>query len=289
MASCNDLIAALERSCPPPLAEDWDNVGFLLGERQKEVRRVMTCLTLSFETVDEAIAEKADLVISHHPFPFRAEKRWTTETPTGSILLRLVRGDVAVFSPHTAHDSAFWGVNRQLAELFGLVDVKPLNSGTLEASPSMLEGASSQTKGLLSSELGAVLGSGRIGSFSEPIRLSTFIRQVSQKLRQPTLTYVGDPNREVCRLAIGCGAADDFIVAAAHAGADVLLLGEARFHGALLASELAMSLVLPGHYATERFAMETMAERLAALFPDLTVWASRAECDPIRCWPAPQD
>ena len=281
MVACNELTAALRAACPLPLSEEWDNVGFLLGRTEKDVRRVMTCLTVTTETAAEAVDEEADLIISHHPFPFRAEKRWTSETPTGSILLSLVQGDVAVFSPHTAHDSAFWGVNRQLADLFGLADVKPLSEGNLTASPSMIQGIAPGKAHILKGEVGLPLGSGRIGTLPAAMPLGAFLREVSEKLRQPTVPYVGDPDRVLTRLAIGCGAADDFIADAARVGADALLLGEARFHGALLAQEYGMALVLPGHYATERFAMETLAGRLATLFPALTVWASRRECDPL--------
>ncbi len=285
MVACNEITEALRTACPPPLAEEWDNVGLLLGRAEKDIRRVMTCLTVTSETAAEAIGERADLIVSHHPFPFHAEKRWTSETPTGSILLSLAEGGVAVFSPHTAHDSAFWGVNRQLADLFGLVDVAPLQEGSLTASPAMIQGIAPGKAYLLEKEVGSFLGSGRVGTFPEPRTLSDFLREVSEKLRQPNLTYVGDPKQSLTRLAIGCGAADDFIAEAARAGADALLLGEARFHGALRAEELGMALVLPGHYATERFAMETMAGRLSTLFPTLTVWSSRNERDPIGYWP----
>ena len=288
MASCRDLAEAIRAASPLPLAEEWDNVGLLIGEAGKEVHRVMTCLTVSLETAKEAVCENADLIVSHHPFPFRAEKRWTDETHAGSVLLTLVRGGVAVFSPHTAHDSAFWGVNRQLADLFGLADVKPLRPGGILADTSMLGGISSEKTALLNGELNLPLGSGRIGSFPTPVRLSAFAEEVCRKLRQPALTFVGDPDLEISRLAIGCGAADEFIAEAARAGADALLLGEARFHNALLSRELGLALLLPGHYATERFAMERMAERLASLFPDLTVWASRSERDPISYWPNPR-
>ena len=285
MVTCNELTAALRAACPLPLAEEWDNVGLLLGQTEKEIRKVMTCLSVTSSTVGEAVREGADLIVSHHPFPFRAEKRWTSETPTGSILLSLIRGGVAVYSPHTAHDSAFWGVNRQLADLFGLVDVVPLHEGNLTASPAMIQGIAPGKAHVLNGEVGAFLGSGRLGTFPKPTSLSSLLQSVREKLHQPNLTYVGDPNRILRRLAIGCGAADDFITEAARAGADALLLGKARFHGALLAEELGLTLVLPGHYATEHFAMETIAGRLATLFPALTVWVSRCEQDPIRYWP----
>ena len=69
---------------------------------------------------------------------------------------------------------------------------------------------------------------------------------------------------------------------AAEAGCDVLLTGEARFHACLEARTLDIGLILPGHYATERPAMENLAEILAGQFPDVEVQASQVESDPIR-------
>jgi putative NIF3 family GTP cyclohydrolase 1 type 2 len=41
-------------------------------------------------------------------------------------------------------------------------------------------------------------------------------------------------------------------------------------------------LVMPGHYASERFAMERLAEVLAERLPGLDIWPSRTERDPVR-------
>ena len=71
MAVIEDLHAFLEKFAPPRLAESWDNVGLLVGDRQSEVRRLMTCLTVTPATADEAIRDRADLIVSHHPSLFR--------------------------------------------------------------------------------------------------------------------------------------------------------------------------------------------------------------------------
>ena len=134
------LIDFMETICPLELAEDWDNVGLLLGSRTDEIDKVLTCLTVDGAVVDEAVAEGFDCVVSHHPFPFHSAKRWTTDTPEGTLLLRLVGAGIAVYSPHTAHDSAFFGINRQLAEGLGLIDVRSLYEGTLAATREMLAG-----------------------------------------------------------------------------------------------------------------------------------------------------
>ena len=77
----------LESLAPPRLSAEWDNVGLLVGDRQAEVERIMTCLTITTDTVSEAIERKVDLIVVHHPLPFRPLTRLTAETTEGRYLL----------------------------------------------------------------------------------------------------------------------------------------------------------------------------------------------------------
>ena len=67
----NDMVRLLEEMAPLRLAEDWDNVGLMLGRRTKPVRRLLLALDMTQETVAQAIAKKADMLITHHPAIFR--------------------------------------------------------------------------------------------------------------------------------------------------------------------------------------------------------------------------
>lgn len=125
-------------------------------------------------------------------------------------------------------------------------------------------------------------GIGRIGRLSGPTALGVFATRAADLLGAPGTQFVGDPGRRVERVAIACGAGDDFLGAAARLGADCLLTGEARFHRALEAEARGMGLVLAGHHATERPGVEDLADRIASGFPPLKVWASRRERDPLR-------
>lgn len=280
-----NIIDFMEKICPPTLAEDWDNVGLLLGSRQKKVDKILTCLTIDKAVVDEAIAEGVDCIVSHHPFPFHSAKKWTTDTTDGTLLLKLVGAQISVYSPHTAHDSAFFGVNRQLAEGLCLVDVKPLYEGKLPATREMLAGLDAEEEEYLAGTIKAgeaQLGTGRIGRLSEPKKFSEFIAQIKDMLQIEGALAVGPDDRLIKTVAIGCGAADDLIGEAARRGADAILLGEARFHACLEARAQNICAVLAGHYSTERFSMVILAERLKKEFPSLTVKASAKESDPIR-------
>lgn len=89
----------------------------------------------------------------------------------------------------------------------------------------------------------------------------------------------GDLDRRVVKVAVSCGAGDDFLKDAARAGADALLTGEARFHRGIEAESLGIGLLVAGHYATERPGVELLAEQINRAFPGLLVWPSRLERD----------
>ena len=121
-----DLTAWLERFAPLRLAEDWDNVGLLMGDPDAAVSRVMTCLTVTPETAAEAIDERVELVVSHHPILFRGTKRLRADRGDTGFLWNLARAGVAVYSPHTAFDNCEGGINDELARRLGLTQVRPL-------------------------------------------------------------------------------------------------------------------------------------------------------------------
>lgn len=248
----------LQSLAPLRLAEEWDNVGLLVGDAGRPVRRLMTCLTITPATSAEAVREQADMVIPHHPLPFAALKRLTTETVPGRLLIELVEGRVAVCSAHTAFDSAAEGINQNLAARIGLQGIAALAPHA--------EGE----------------GTGRIGRLEPATTLGDLARRTQVALGVGGLLMVGAMDLRIHTVAVGCGAAGELIPIAHRAGCDAMVLGEARFHTCLEAESLGMGLVLPGHFASERFGMEILANRLAERFPECVVWASRDERDPLR-------
>lgn len=259
MHRIQQLADFLEAFAPAALAESWDNVGLLVGDLQASVQRVMTCLTITPLSAKEAIDRQADLIVTHHPLPFRPLKQLTRATPEGSMLLDLIAAQIGIYSPHTAFDSAAAGINQRLAEGLGLSEIQPLQP---------------QAEG--------TLGSGRFGRLSIPIPVAEFALRVKQFLSANHVQYVGNTHALVSNVAVGCGSAGEFLSIARAKGCDCLLTGEARFHTALEAEATNISLVLAGHFASERFAVEALAKVLQEEFPAIEVWASTQEADPLR-------
>jgi len=365
MLTVDDAVRYLDEFAPHALAADWDNVGLLLGDRAIPVRKIMTCLTVTPESAAEAVAEQAQLVVTHHPIFFRPVNRLTTGTPEGRMVLSLIQAGVAVYCPHTAFDNARDGINDLLAQRLGLAEVRPLrprpgaakckivvfvpdadlarvsnalfevgagNIGQYSQCSFRLAGtgtffgsnASNPTLGqkgrreevaewrleavcpeaAVERAIAAIrrshsyeepaydvyplqsspssLGEGRLGRLSTPVSLEALARRVKAELGAELVQTVGNWTRPLGTVAIACGAGGEFVTDAASAEADVLLTGEARFHDWLAAEALGLAMILPGHYATERPGVEALANRLAHQFPDLHVWASRREANPLR-------
>ena len=266
-----EVLAFLREFAPPFLSESWDNTGLLIGRESREVSRIVTCLTLTPDVAQEAVEREAQLVVTHHPVLFRAVQQITDENPEGQMLLQLIEAGVAVYSPHTSYDSARSGINQQLAESFGLHSIRPLRAAESVARPDVSSG----------NDPAAGLGSGRFGDLHEAISLAEFLERAKLALGVTNTQFVGSPARVVKRVGAACGAAAEFMLDAASEGCDVLLTGEARFHACLEARTLDIALVLPGHYATERPAMERLAKILGGQFPELDVLASQVESDPV--------
>jgi dinuclear metal center YbgI/SA1388 family protein len=126
------------------------------------------------------------------------------------------------------------------------------------------------------------LGNGRLGILPQSVILGDFARAVKETLGCGGIQVVGDLTKPINRVAIACGAGRSFLADAARAGADAFLTGEAGFHDCLEAEARGLALVLPGHHATERCGVEDLARRLQERWPDVQVWASRRERDPLR-------
>lgn len=260
MSSLTSLIETLECIAPPELSEGWDNIGLLLGDSSLRVTRVLTCLTLTEDVADEAIAGNFELIVTHHPILFRSVKRITAGDPQGAMLLKLIRARVAVYSPHTSYDNSEVGINRQLSEMLEMVEVEPLRKiiGTSES------------------------GVGRWGRLPKSRPLDSIIDTLKIHLKIPTIAWVGAVDREIQRVGIACGSAAEFLDDAQVAGCELFITGEARFHDCLKARELGISLILLGHYSSERNGVEQLARLIAERHPDCTVQASQVERDPLQ-------
>lgn len=264
MSTVGQLCQYLDEFAPPTFAETWDNTGFLVGDRNNEVRRLMTCLTVTPETVAEAVSEKVDLIVTHHPMMFRPISKITADSNDGRMLLELIQNKISVYSPHTAFDSTRQGINESICDKLGVTDAAPIKPFD-PAAPD--------------------LGSGRIGKLINPTSTSDFALTIKNQFQLKLIRLVGNATKsdhKIQTVAVACGSGGSFLRDAINAGADAFVTGETTFHTCLEAKSEGIAMYLLGHFASERFAVGMLAERLNREFDNIEVWPARQETDPVR-------
>ena len=106
-----EIMGELHTLFNPKIAEEWDNVGLLIGDNTKDVNKVLFCLDVTEKVIEKSIKNNVDLIISHHPVIFSGFKKVTNETSHGRKLLKLIENKIAVYSIHTNADFAINGLN----------------------------------------------------------------------------------------------------------------------------------------------------------------------------------
>ncbi len=126
------IVTALETIAPLSLAEEWDNVGLLVGDGSADVRKLLVCVDLTPAVLAEASRLRAQMVLTHHPVIFRALSRVTARQ--APLVYEAMRRGLAVYSAHTNFDSAAGGTNDVLAEALQLTRVRPLRPAAAQES-----------------------------------------------------------------------------------------------------------------------------------------------------------
>jgi dinuclear metal center YbgI/SA1388 family protein len=238
------FMAVLEGLAPATLAEEWDNVGLLVGRGDQSVSKVLVALDLRDHVLDEAERLGCDLVLTHHPVIFLALSAVTDATVTGRLVLRAASAGIAIVAAHTNLDSAASGLNDAMAHMLGLTELAPLR-------PSVVDPG---------------LGLGRFGRL-DGVTLGELVRRCATVFDYPAVTFVGDPALALERDAQA-------------AGADVYITGDLKYHDADVAEGLAL-ISIP-HGVVEGTALQAWTAVLAAALPGVGVVWHGAGTDPWR-------
>ena len=228
-----ELVRIIDELAPFALAEEWDNVGVLVGDGEAEVTGIVLCVDATDAVIEKAIRENCSVILSHHPLMFGGVKRLCEDAFEARLLRKLIRSDINLIAAHTNLDEADGGVEDSLAAALGIqVDVKErfIRCGTV----------AQQTAGDL------VL--------------------TAKQFLNPQAMFYGDHNREIRRVAVSCGGGGDFFREALKMGADVFVTGEMKHHERIEAQGCGMDVIIAGHEETEFVVLEPLKKRLEAAF-----------------------
>ena len=253
MTTVQDIFQTLCRTAPLELQMDFDNSGFLLGYGNAPVTKALLALDVTDAVIDEAIREKAELIISHHPLIFHPLRTITNNTPEGRRVLRLIENRIAVISMHTNLDIAEGGVNDVLMAALGV-----------------------QTEAALDED-----GCGRIGVLDAKLSMQEFLPRVKEALNCNGLRYV-DAGKSVYRVAVMGGSGADSIDRAAALGCDTYVTADIKYHQFQRALDLGLNLIDADHFSTENPVMPALLDMLRTRHADVRFLVSELHHPIIR-------
>lgn len=259
-----DILAYVGQFAPWELAEPWDNVGLMVGNPDQEATGVLIALDPTLQVIEEAILEKANIILTHHPLIFHPLKSINTATPIGQFLKKALVHDIAVVSCHTNLDIISDGVSDALGRALYLRNTRPLN----------LTGKRPDQ------------GFGKVGNLPTPMQGESFIHFVAQRLNLQAMMIAGPQPETVATIAVCGGNGSDLAEAALQAGADIYITAELKHSVARWAEDNGLCVIDAGHFATENIIIPSLLARMTAFFAEnnnpAPVIASQRQNSPLR-------
>lgn len=259
MVKVREISAAIEEFAPRHLQESYDNAGLQVGDPEGSVTGVLLCLDVTEEILKEAEARECNLIVSHHPLIFKGLKDLTGVNPTQRIVIEAIKRGISIYSAHTNLDSAWDGVSHEMARRLNITEI------------SVLEPQPSDPRN----------GLGVVGNISPTPKIE-FLRKIKETFKVQALRYSTQSPALVIRKVALCGGAGASLISSSVARkADILITGDVRYHDfTTYGHEIIIADI--GHYESELCSREILFRIIHGSFPDLGVYFSETETNPIK-------
>jgi GTP cyclohydrolase I len=234
-----EIVEIADRLYPFGLSENWDNCGLQIGDRSQTVESVAFSLNATAQTVAFAQEHNCQLLITHHPLILEPIKTIDPATLVGRAVFAAAKSDVGVLALHTNLDAAEGGLNDRVAELLGLRDVEiPV--------PAMCA---------------------RLGRLPAPMTLDDTAELVMRRFELPDVRVVTCNRAQVVEFVFcASGSGMGYLKDAIRCGADLMITGDVRYHGAIDALEYGVSVIDAGHFGLEKTAISLLVEAFSTAF-----------------------
>ena len=252
MSKIIDFYKFIDKIAPFGTQESWDNSGFLVGDGEKEVTKVLVALDATEDVLNEAAEKGAGLIITHHPVIFGALK----ELHPKNIAFLAAEKGIAIISAHTCLDIADGGVNDCLAAALGLKNIVKVDDG----------------EGLM-----------RMGELEKDLSCEEFIKYIAEKLGVGGIKYT-PADKMIKKFAVCGGSGGDLYPFAISAGADAYVTANIKHNQWIEMRREGFCVLDAGHFCTENTVIDPLVEKLSINFDDAVIIASEVSEDPAKYW-----
>ena len=242
---CKEIIEIVHQAFPLKYAESWDNTGFQVGNREKEITHIYVAMDVTDEHIAEAISLGADMIITHHPMIFSPLASVTADTLNGKRVLTMIENGICYMATHTNYDSC--RMADLAAERLGLTECEVLE------------------------EIADGIGIGKVGKLPKEMTVKECACYVKDAFGIPSVRFFGDGEKKVTLAAI-CPGSGKSLVKDCHAkGAEVYITGDIDHHTGIDQVDEALPIIDAGHYGVEHIYIEDMYQFLCEKCPQVKV------------------
>ncbi|MBO4702143.1 MAG: Nif3-like dinuclear metal center hexameric protein [Lachnospiraceae bacterium] len=247
-----EIYENLNKIAPFELQEEWDNSGLLIGDMNAEVNRILVTLDVTDEVVEQAIAAKADLIISHHPLIFAPVMKINSEDFITSRILKLANNKINYIAMHTNMDAT--GLSEVADEVLGIKRERAIEVNINQDNEK--------------------IGMGSIGKFlnnnkeAVDIMLREAVIRTKKGFGLNVVKVYGDLDSIISRVAVCTGAGKSMIDECIKENCDLLITGDMTYHAALDAVSRGLNIIDAGHYGTEIIFVDLVRAFFEMNFPD---------------------
>lgn len=235
-----DIYKILNEKIPVSTQEKWDNSGFLIGDENKDISKIVFTLDITKSSIDFAVSQNANLIISHHPVIFDGIK----SVKSDSVVYKLISNDISAICLHTPLDIASSGMNEILYAK--LADKLKLNNGYKILEPTQADGT----------------GFGFVAELTEPIDAAETAEIVAEALDE-TDVRLYDSRQKTSVVAVCSGSGGSMLEYAKKCGADTFITGDIKQDRWIAAENIGMNLIDAGHFGTEKYFYDPLTTLLS--------------------------
>ncbi len=252
---CSDVMDKLEQLSPASFAEKWDNVGLLIGRKDKEIKKVMVALDATDDVISQAVDEQVDLLLTHHPLIFTGQKKIANDNFVGRRIHQLIRNDMNYFAMHTNFD------------VMGMAD----------AAADEIQLRKREVLDITYEDDISKEGIGRIGILPCIMTLKECAMFCKEKFDLEQVRVYGDLSEEIETVAIVPGSGKDYVNLALEKNADVIITGDISHHIGMDAVLQGLNVIDAGHYGLEKIFCTYMIEVFKREMPSILVLQAKEE------------
>ena len=222
----SQILEYFNQIAPFETAEDFDNIGLIVGKKDGAVNKIMFCLDCSDFVIDEAIEKGCDLIISHHPMIFSPVKKINDDDFITKKAIKLIENGISLISMHTNLDAMENGVCHNLCTVLGLDNII-YNGGCFKICQSV------------------------------PISPKELAQKVKKALNLPFIKFVGESSN--CeKIGVCCGSGMSFSEEMISLGVDTIITGDIKYHAFIENLERKINLIDCGHFESEIIYIEKL-------------------------------